>query len=92
MRFVADSVWLALEDERARKSYELSRAYERIDRLIEALAEVANVKLVMPQASPDEKATAIRHYVANSVKPLERSEGWYDAPRPQITPSGGSPS
>jgi hypothetical protein len=84
MKFLSNAVWDVLKQELARKDEDLRKAYERIDRLVEALAVKQNIPLIMPQAELPRFKPA--------PEPLEKIPGWFDnKPLPQIAPSGAKP-
>jgi len=63
----------------------LEQEQERCNQLIKALGEVANVKIIMPQATREERALSIAHFAR------EQSSGYFDTVRP-VPPktSGGT--
>ena len=77
---------LALEVEWLRR--QLEKKDERIDRLTEALAKIAEVPLVMPQ-TPEPLTTHVRR--AAQAQVIEKSSGWFDTkPAPVTQNSGGN--
>jgi len=54
----------------------LEQEQERCNRLIEALAEVSNVKIVMPQATREERTLAVASFAR------EKSSGYFDTIKP----------
>jgi hypothetical protein len=70
-------VWLSLQRSLNEREADLRKAYERIDRLSEALAHKADIPLVMPQVEPR---------IVNQI--LEKSATWFDN-RPHVIPNSG---
>lgn len=80
MKFLSNDVWLLLQRELEAKDQLLRKAYERIDRLTEALAHKREIPLIMPQAE-------LPRFQPAPV--LEKSSGWFDnKPVPKIPPTG----
>lgn len=80
MKILSNGVWEVFLAELHSKDELLRKAYERIDRLTEAIAHKQNIPIVMPQAELPKFVPAIT---------LERSPGWFDNKRPN--PPAGEP-
>jgi hypothetical protein len=82
--WISKTIWQLLAAQLAEKDAQLRRDKERIDRLVEALAQKNHVPLIMPQAELPK---------FESAPTLEKSAGWFDnKPIPPIPPSGVKPS
>jgi hypothetical protein len=78
--WVSRKVWTLLIAEMDSKERHLRKAYERIDRLTEALSQRNHIPLIMPQAELPK---------FEAVKELEKIPGWFDnKPRPVNPPVG----
>ena len=78
--WISRKVWQLMLAEMASKEKHLQKAYERIDRLTEALSASKHIPLIMPQAELPKFEPA---------KVLEKSSGWFDnIPIPKTVPSG----
>lgn len=77
--WIPRKVWDYLQRDLEAKQADLRKAYERIDRLSEALAHKADIPLVMPQTEPR---------VVNQI--LEKSATWWDLkPNRLVTNNSG---
>lgn len=78
--WISRKVWELLLSEMASKETHLRMAYERIDRLTEALAQKQHIPLIMPQAELPK---------FEPIKELEKIPGYWDTkPFPKTAPSG----
>jgi hypothetical protein len=86
-KLIPNSVWRVLEEDRQRTNQALSQAWERIDRLTEALARKNEAQLYMPPSATREQLLERAQQSAN----FEKSAGWYDTkPIPVVTKTGGT--
>lgn len=84
--FAPSRIERALAEEITFLRRKLDQEQDRCNRLMEALAEVSNVRVVMPQASREQQALAVNHFAR------EKSSGYFDVvrPAPSPKPSGGT--
>jgi hypothetical protein len=86
-KLIPNSVWRVLQEDRERTNHALAQAWERIDRLTEALSHKNDVPLYMPLSATREQLIER----AQQGVVLEKSAGWYDTkPIPVVTKTGGT--